>query len=101
MGDDLVQRRVVRDLAQISVMLDPNQRVTLERLHAKPFAAPKPLGIEHRVISFEELLNDVEHRALARSAFAVEHNEFLDLLAVPGNDGTDGPFKLPSLLLGI
>ena len=59
------------------------------------------LRFEHRVISFEQLLNNVQNRTLACTGFAVQNKKLLNILRIAGHDGTDGPFDLRALFFGI
>ena len=95
MADQAVELRVVRDPRKIPVHLQCNQRIAPELLKGKCVAvAAEAFCVEHLIISGKQFLYNLEDRSLAGSGFAVQDNEFLDLLAVPGDHSADGPFKL-------
>ena len=80
-------------------MLYRNQRICFERFQCKGVRRrTECLSIKHRVISFKQLLDDVQHRRFTCSCCTVKHHKFLDLLGIAGNDRTDGPFDLMAFL---
>ena len=63
MSHDAVKPRVVLDTREIPVMLNSDQRITLEDLRRERVVTrAERLGVERRVISLEKHLDDVEDR---------------------------------------
>ena len=99
-GHDGVELRVVLDPRQVAVVLDRHEGIGLEDLGRERVVARRErLRLEGRVISLEQLLYDVENRGLAGPRLPVQHEELLDTRGLPGDDGPDGPFDLPPLVL--
>ena len=80
-------------------MLDRHQRIGPECLQSKSVAGgTQILGIETGVVALEKLLDHIDDRALSRSHRTIEHQEFLNPLGLPGNDGPDAPLDFVALL---
>ena len=83
-------------------MLDRYKRIAFEHLCRKLIGGgTERLGIEHGTISSKQFLYNVQDSAFACAAFAVEDNKLLNLFAVAGYDGTNGPFDLLSFFFRI
>ena len=80
-------------------MLDRHQRIGPECFQSEGVAGgTQILGIETGVVALEKLLDHIDDRALSRSHRTVEHQEFLNPLGLPGNDGPDAPLDFVALL---
>ena len=94
-----VQPSVIFDSRQVTVMLYRNQRICFERFQCEGVRRrTECLSIKYRVISFEQLLDDVQHRRFTRACCTIKHHKFLDLLGIAGNDRADSPFDLVTFL---
>ena len=99
MGDQAVDPGVVLNTGKVTIMLDRHQRIGPECFQSEGVAGgTQILGIETGVVALEKLLDHIDDRALSRSHRTVEHQEFLNPLGLPGNDGPDAPLDFVALL---
>ena len=87
MRDDLIEASVVLDLAQVAVIVDRQQRVRLERFESETvLRLPKGFRLKSPHVVLEQHVENPEECGLADAAASVEHEEFLNLLAVSRKD---------------
>ena len=98
MGNKTVQSSVVFDTGQIAVVLNSNKRVFSKRLKSKRSRRrTKSFRVEDRIISLEQLLNDVQNCRFTSSSSAIKNHKFLYLLGIASYDSTDGPLDFMTL----
>ena len=102
MGDDLVQSCVIVDLAQVSVVLNGNQRIAFKHFRRKlTCRRPERFCVKGYIISIEEFLYNVQDRTFSGTALTIKNKELLYLLAVTSDHGSHGPFDLLPLFIRV
>ena len=80
-------------------MLNRHQRIGTECLQRECIAGrPEILGIKAGVVSLEELLYHVDDGTFTRPNRSVKHHKLLQSFGISGDDGSDAPFNLVTLL---
>ena len=99
MRDHGVELGVVSDLGKVTITVERHHGVHLEGLKRELVCRTcQLLSGEGLPVTLEEFLHDTDHRALTGARITVEDECLLNRLGVTGDDRTDSPLDLTTLL---